>query len=1147
MPFQLEGARRTVEMAVMRDGSPGGSGSTSPSAADWQRAQKRHTWSGNALISFLSGSSKFFSTQDDEPPLADMPVAVNEVTLVEQDHEWGGGADSSSSDSSTPPRARARAVEPVKAVDFANEPVAVVEVEKEWEGGLGDSSDDEDVSATIARRGEERRRQLKEREDAVAAASSTTFSAKATPEPSPQPRPSQVTPRRSRAGTDASTNTDSSRSSRGPPPRSRSFIRRDLMAKCWRAAFGWYGGFLAFTLVHLGDFVLRMWSIAEYIQSGLEIPAYVWLVPLQVIGALLSIYITFHDADVLLILHNTSGWAKVSVAILSFLFLGCCQVIQVKRAWSRQMHDAEVVIEMSDNDLGVARKESTYDDRAANASSLHDFGAAERITPVALLTGVPFLLVHAMISAQYVQTRQDHQSWWLTTCVLIMTVSFGIVDIDVSVSSYVVKRYQMNSQSRIPRWMQRLFKPLHVLYRVSEVCLRLAVLSGLVTVQNHLQQEQQEPWVLIALVLADYCLGVYLLIQHSPQREGAVVHIFTGIGLLVADLGHFIDMPNFSLAARRISRRLVLLRLTQLIALLGVYHWVFWREEDGSFYDGLVHAKWTYIFGLVHYSVRISRPISKLGQDLHTAALDGDLPLTRKLLKPDQNGQVLDVNATAKDGRGMTPLMLAAAAGHVEVIEELVHNGARVGLHTAFSEETALHYAVRHQKVEACKVLLKQGAKSTARDAAGNSPKDLARSSKLHQLFVESEMREETHEETFNNSTSRRMTYRSVKAKPVAGLQLRSLFPNLEKDEAPSPRVLQSVSALVVSKAAGPLSRRALSRSDDNSGSVPLGALRRVRELGRGGFGRVIEVELPRDAASSIWRRPVRTQRFALKLQLKQDHRQASSEVLALQRAEHAFIVHLHRAFAFNKYLALLLELCPTDLNRMLCEPAEEGGRCLGLAPDLAARYMGQVMLALAYLHENKIVYRDVKPENILVSTLNEAKLTDFGLAKVVTSAERMTMCGTMGFLSPELTGVGAVLSTASLMSSDASGVDSEVFNPFKTDAYSFGVTIQVTLLGEDGARKKTVKRKGPMMLPLHLSETENAELLQQLREAGRLCPEGENLLVEKLLPFSQPRRAELTDPEVKNHPFFCKYLKCKDVEDFLLSQAGKETDLMSP
>eukprot|EP00435_Cladocopium_sp_Y103_P070400 s552_g35.t1 len=65
----------------------------------------------------------------------------------------------------------------------------------------------------------------------------------------------------------------------------------------------------------------------------------------------------------------------------------------------------------------------------------------------------------------------------------------------------------------------------------------------------------------------------------------------------------------------------------------------------------------------------------------------------------------------------------------------------------------------------------------------------------------------------------KRATYYSVKAKPVAGLQLKSLFPNLEEDDTPSPRVLQSVSALVVSKAAGPLGRRALMR-EENSGSV---------------------------------------------------------------------------------------------------------------------------------------------------------------------------------------------------------------------------------------------------------------------------------------------------------------------------------------
>eukprot|EP00434_Breviolum_minutum_P016150 symbB.v1.2.014231.t1/scaffold1035.1/size234022/7 len=328
--------------------------------------------------------------------------------------------------------------------------------------------------------------------------------------------------------------------------------------------------------------------------------------------------------------------------------------------------------------------------------------------------------------------------------------------------------------------------------------------------------------------------------------------------------------------------------------------------------------------------------------------------------------------------------------------------------------------------------------------------------------------------------------------------------------------------------------------------NVP-GALRRVRELGRGGFGRVIEVELPRDAASSIWRTPKTAQRFALKLQLKQDHRQASSEVLALQRAEHPFIVHLHRAFAFDKYLALLLELCPTDLNRLLCEDPGEGGRYLGLASQRVALYMGQVMLALAYLHESDIVYRDVKPENILINTRNEAKLTDFGLAKVVTSAERMTMCGTMGFLSPELSGAG--LTSMRDGESEEGEEARDEFNPFKTDAYSFGVTLQVALLGEDGARRKTIKRKGPMMLPLHLSENENAELLAQLKLSQRLSEEAFNLLVKELLPFSQAKRSELKSPEVKNHPFFQKELHCRHVEDFLLSHRSHDSSssVMSP
>jgi len=319
-----------------------------------------------------------------------------------------------------------------------------------------------------------------------------------------------------------------------------------------------------------------------------------------------------------------------------------------------------------------------------------------------------------------------------------------------------------------------------------------------------------------------------------------------------------------------------------------------------------------------------------------------------------------------------------------------------------------------------------------------------------------------------------------------------------------------------------------------------------LKELGRGGFGRVIEVELPQ--SNSLWIRRSEPRRYALKLQLKQHPDQAASEVLALQRADHPFIVHLVHAFSFSRFFALLLELCPTDLNRLLCETAD-GGRSLGLESQVAARYMGQAYLALTHLHRNeKIVFRDVKPENILISDQDQAKLTDFGLAKVVTSAERMQMCGTMGFLPPELLSVEGSFINSNEGAGSPDGRrnpgsrSSAGWDPFKADAYSFGVTLQVALLGEDGARKKTIRRKGPMMLPMNLTEADNAELLAQLRENGRLSPDAYALLVDHLLPHHPARRSRLTDAEVLNHPFFLQELGCEDLEKHLLPECYQKS-----
>lgn len=49
---------------------------------------------------------------------------------------------------------------------------------------------------------------------------------------------------------------------------------------------------------------------------------------------------------------------------------------------------------------------------------------------------------------------------------------------------------------------------------------------------------------------------------------------------------------------------------------------------------------------------------------------------------------------------------------------------------------------------------------------------------------------------------------------------------------------------------------------------------------------------------------------------------------------------------------------------------------------DRARFYMAELVLALEYLHLQGVVYRDVKPENILIDAEGHIRLTDFGLSK---------------------------------------------------------------------------------------------------------------------------------------------------------------------
>ena len=72
---------------------------------------------------------------------------------------------------------------------------------------------------------------------------------------------------------------------------------------------------------------------------------------------------------------------------------------------------------------------------------------------------------------------------------------------------------------------------------------------------------------------------------------------------------------------------------------------------------------------------------------------------------------------------------------------------------------------------------------------------------------------------------------------------------------------------------------------------------------------------------------------------------------------------------------------------------------------EKAKFYIIEIILAIEYLHKNKMLYRDLKPENILIDKTGHIKLIDFGLSKIIKKPKEKayTICGTPQYLAPEI------------------------------------------------------------------------------------------------------------------------------------------------
>ncbi|KAJ2898841.1 cAMP-dependent protein kinase catalytic subunit [Coemansia aciculifera] len=163
------------------------------------------------------------------------------------------------------------------------------------------------------------------------------------------------------------------------------------------------------------------------------------------------------------------------------------------------------------------------------------------------------------------------------------------------------------------------------------------------------------------------------------------------------------------------------------------------------------------------------------------------------------------------------------------------------------------------------------------------------------------------------------------------------------------------------------------------------------RTVGTGSFGRV---RLVRHRTTNKY--------YAMKVLRK-------SHVVRVKQVEHVNSERRILAECNCPFIVNMLGTCQDRVNLYFFMEYVVGGelftylrRYQQFPSPVAKFYAAEVLLALEYMHARNIIWRDTKPENILLDSLGHVKLTDMGFAKKVVD-RTWTLCGTPDYLAPEV------------------------------------------------------------------------------------------------------------------------------------------------
>jgi len=244
----------------------------------------------------------------------------------------------------------------------------------------------------------------------------------------------------------------------------------------------------------------------------------------------------------------------------------------------------------------------------------------------------------------------------------------------------------------------------------------------------------------------------------------------------------------------------------------------------------------------------------------------------------------------------------------------------------------------------------------------------------------------------------------------------------------------------------------------------------RGRFLGKGGFAKCYELK---DVVTG----EIMAGKIVPKsLLLKSHQKEKMAQEIRLHTAvSNLYLVKLFSYFEDNHFVYIVLELCR---KRSLMELHK---RRKAITEPEARYFMNHILRGVLYLHDNKIIHRDLKLGNVFLNDNMECKIGDFGLAtKVDYDGERKkTLCGTPNYIAPEVLGKKG--------------------HSYEVDVWSLGCILYTLLVGKPPFETQTLK------------ETYTRIRKNEYHVPSRVGPLAKNL-IQKLLQHDPDKRPCVAD-----------------------------------